>query len=506
MATSGTTRRYVERFRASVAEVLGLSFDDGRLDDLADTLSRRVEESGSRTGSRYLDRLTSGAGWPEEWRTLAGRLTVGETYFFRYRDHFRAFSEAVLPALLCGDGGRLRLLSGGCASGDEAYSLAMLVRERFPLACAAGQVVIRGIDVNPSMIERAVSGHYSPWALRETPPELVERHFRRDGQTFVLGAAVRSMVSFGEGNLIDDDPAVWGSEAWDVVFCRNVLMYFAPEAARAVVARLERTLRPGGFLFLGHAETLRGLSEAFHLRHTHETFYYQRREAAERRPLVGARPAAPQPALDPAALAADTSWVDAIRLASARIATLAEAPQQKAAPPLAPAAAALDLGVAVELLRQERFADALERLRALPPEWRTDADAALLHAALLTHAGSLAEAEEACRELLERDEMNAGAHYLTSLCREHAGDRQGAVEHDQTAVYLDPTFAMPRLHLGLLAKRMGDVETARHELGHAQELLAREDASRILLFGGGFSREALVEMCRAQLARCGASP
>jgi chemotaxis protein methyltransferase CheR len=102
--------------------------------------------------------------------------------------------------------------------------------------------------------------------------------------------------------------------------------------------------------------------------------------------------------------------------------------------------------------------------------------------------------------------LNAGAHYLLALCRESAGDRQGALDHDRAAIYLDPGFAMPRLHLGLMARRGGDAEGARRELGEALLLLRREDISRLLLFGGGFGREALISLCRGELLSAGGLP
>jgi len=95
---------------------------------------------------------------------------------------------------------------------------------------------------------------------------------------------------------------------------------------------------------------------------------------------------------------------------------------------------------------------------------------------------------------------------VKALCREHARDREGAANHDHYALYLDPTFAMPRLHLGLMAKRTGDLEGARRELARALALLAGEDAARILLLGGGFTRAALVDVCRAELRACGGAP
>jgi chemotaxis protein methyltransferase CheR len=122
-----------------------------------------------------------------------------------------------------------------------------------------------------------------------------------------------------------------------------------------------------------------------------------------------------------------------------------------------------------------------------------------LRAALLTHSGNFGAAAAVCAQLLDQDELNTGAHYLLALCRESAGDRQGALDHYRSAVYLDPGFAMPRLHLGLMARRDGDRDVAIRELGHALLLLSREDASRLLLFGSGFGREALIALCRAEL-------
>jgi chemotaxis protein methyltransferase CheR len=172
---------------------------------------------------------------------------------------------------------------------------------------------------------------------------------------------------------------------------------------------------------------------------------------------------------------------------------------RKSTPPLP----ALDLTVAIELVGKERFAEAMELLRTLPPESKADPDAQLLLAVLLTNAGDLREAEKICRHLLKLDELNAGAHYLMALCREHAGDYKAAIQHDEAAVYLDSAFAMPHLHRGLVAKRSADVVTAKRQLGQAVVLLAREDASRVLLFGGGFTREALTEFCRSELRACG---
>jgi chemotaxis protein methyltransferase CheR len=504
-------RTEVERFRTLIGQQLGLQFEDDKLDTLSEIVRDRMEAHRCSRFAAYEGQL-QGQGRRDEVRALAGRLTVGETYFFRYWDHFRAFAEVVLPERIAAlrDRRRLRILSAGCASGEEAYSLAMLVRDHLPDR-EAWDVDILGIDVNPSMIEKARCGRYTRWSLRETTPEAQARNFRADGSQFELDEAVRAMVRFEERNLVNDDTLFWRPGAFDVVFCRNVLMYFRPEAMRAVVQRIWGSLSPAGFLFMGHAETLRGVTNGFHLRHTHETFYYQRRDANEAHESAAATGPTPAPAQQgaPPLDLGDSSWVGAIQRASDRIAQLSRGPQAAQAPTSSASArapynrTAADLAPAEELVRQERFAEAMALLHALPQSSFNDPDAQLLHAALLTNSGQLREAESVCVQLLSADELNAGAHYLMALCREHADDRVAALEHDQAATYLDAGFAMPHFHLGLLARRAGDLGKARDELGRALGLLVREDSSRILLFGGGFSREALVELCRSELRASG---
>jgi chemotaxis protein methyltransferase CheR len=295
-------------------------------------------------------------------------------------------------------------------------------------------------------------------------------------------------------------------------------MYFAPEVTREVLARLRSSLAPGGYLFLGHAETLRGVADGFGLKHTHGTFYYKLRGDGEN-PALGPT-AVPSPRDSSSVRTAELlessgSWFELIQRASDRIADLAKAsgsavrteeasaPRESSNRAAAGTKPAWDRGTVVELLRQERFDDALSLLSALPADSSEDPDAQLLRAVILTNGGDLSGAKTACRQILRADELHAGAHYLMALCLEHEGAREAAMEHDQTAAYLDPAFAMPRFHLGLLARRRGALDIARRELEQALSLLAREDSARILLFGGGFSRDALIDLCRGELQSCG---
>jgi len=439
----------LELFRGLVAERLGLRCDDADLDRLAGVLRQRMHDSRSSHFSSYALRWSSPATAPKEIQAVATLYTTGETSFLRNREQFRALTEVALA------GARertVRILSAGCSSGEEPYSLAITLLETAELVGL--DVRITAFDVNPAAIEKARAARYSDWSLRDTPPEIRARYFRGAGRDHLLTDAVKRMVVFEERNLVDEDPGFWQPERFDVVFCRNVLMYFTPEAVDTIAARILGSIVPAGYLFLGYAENLRGVAKHVHLHHTHDTFYYQRRPEDE--PHVA--PAPPGP---------------------------------------------LDLTSGLELLEHERFADAQAFVQALPAQSAEDPDAQLLLGVVLTNAGRFREAEEVCRHLLELDDLSAGAHYLMALTREHEGDRAAAAEHNESAIYLDPTFAMPHLHIGLLAKQRGDVRTTRRAIGHALTLLHREDAARILLFGGGFAREALLEFCRTELRACG---
>jgi chemotaxis protein methyltransferase CheR len=493
------TKSDTARFRDVIAHRLGLFIEDAKLGWLSEVLQQRVEAI-RQDPARYLSQLET-EGTPDEIARLADALTVPETCFFRNRDHFRALAEVALPDRMAARRSvkQLRILSAGCASGEETYSIAMIVREAVDPSWA---VSILGVDVNPIMVQKAERARYSAWAMREIREDIRDRWFRRDGREFALDDELRQMARFEVANLVEDDPRVWAPRTYDIVFCRNVLMYFTPHAARALVARIAAALQPGGYLFLGHAETLRGLSNDFDLQHTHGTFYYRLRGALPAEQSLRRLSATPTRIDEPVAdVNGADSWIDAIQRASERIGRLSKATEAQRAIARAPE---WDLQAAFELLRQERFQEALRVLEALPPDAMRDPDVLLLKAALEAHSGRLEEAERTCRDLLEIDGFNAGAHYLLALCHEHVNDSDRAMYEDQIAIYLDPSFAMPRLHLGLLAKRSGDRAVAQRELERALLLLDREDSARLLLFGGGFGRRTLTDLCRAELQACGA--
>jgi chemotaxis protein methyltransferase CheR len=494
--------QHVERFRAILADQIGLAFEEERLGQLAEALSARVAAHGGDTDA-YLDELECHP-TPIEQSCIAREVTVGETYFFRHSQQFDAVRSILLRE---GWGsGAPRLLSAGCASGEEAYSLVVLMRELWP----DREPSVVAADLNPAVLERGRGARYSEWSLRETPPHVVARWFRKDGREYVVDDKIRRAVRFVRANLACEEPELLAPGSFDIIFCRNVLMYFTPERFRWAVRQLARALVPEGYLFMGSAETLRGISHDFHLCHTHGAFYYQRKSERElgvhppiQHEASNWREPPPEVAMDPVA------WVAEIRRAAARIATLTDepavSPRSRAAREATSSRRAVDLSRALDLLHSEQFSEALEHLRALPALAARDPEAMLLEAVLLASVAKFREAEGVCQRLLGIDELNAGAHYVLALCSAGGGKLERAEHHDRVAMYLDPGFAMPRLHLGLMLRREGDRAAARVELGQARSLLEREDGARLLMFGGGFNRSALLALCNSELELTGGS-
>lgn len=489
-----------ERLREVVTARLGLELDDARLTELHEVVDERRRARHEEL-ERYVQRLERPEG-REELRALADRITVGETYFFRHTAQLSAFVEEVLPALApaAASRGGLRLLSAGCSSGEEPYTLALLLREHLPRLAPGCRGEVLAVDLSPAALARARRARYSSWSLRQVDPQRRAREWRRAGNEWCLEPAARELVTFEERNLIEPDPAFWLPGRFDAVFFRNVGMYMPPARFREVIERCADSLVPGGFLILGDAETLRGVTQRFELRHTQGAFYYRLRAGAAAAPPVFVRPA------PVAAPELDATWVETVQAAAARIERLIARPPPVPPDPPQEREPRWDLAAVTQLLAEDRLDAAQAALEALPSAALRDPAALLLRATVLTNRGRIDAAEAACRALLDVDGLNAGAHYLLALCREQRGDRAGAAELDRTAAHLDPSFAMPQLHLALLARGAGDRRGEQRALRAARDLLAREDTARLAVFGGGFSREALLALCDAGARPDGAPP
>ncbi|WP_342110173.1 CheR family methyltransferase [Methylobacterium sp. SI9] len=234
-------------------------------DLLIERLRRRFRDAAAADCAAYAALLSDGALGEAEWARLEAEITVGETFFFRYAEQFQALRERILPALIAARASEraLRIWSAGCSTGAEPYSLAILVRELLGEALPDWRISILGTDISTDALATARAAEYGRWALRTMPLEERLRYFtrlppapgiRREGG-YALRPEFRALVRFERGNLLTlTEPAAAAGEAFDLILCRNVLIYFEARTVAAVVRGLGRRLRPDGWLLLGHAE------------------------------------------------------------------------------------------------------------------------------------------------------------------------------------------------------------------------------------------------------------
>jgi chemotaxis protein methyltransferase CheR len=441
-----------------VARRLGLRFGDDRRADVDRAFLEGYRSSRHPSPEAYLAWL---AGLPDgspEWGRIASRLTVGETYFFRDRDCFDALEQHLLPPLIAFRRSqgllRLRLWSAGCATGEEPYSLAILLDRLLPDLTSWGLTVL-ATDINRDALDVAARGLYREWSFRETPPWVRDRYFRSGrGETFELDPRIRGMVTFAPLNLAEDGypSLVTNTGAMDLILCRNVLMYFSPEAQREAVERLRHALVTGGWLVLSPVEASPELLRPLLPVHFPGSVFHRKEQPF----------AVPLP---------PKSW------------------QAETLPP-----PALELPVSVQTLQGPSGPPA-ER----PAEDRGD-DGSLGAARALADQGKLESARRLCEAVLSRDRLDPEGYLLLAAICQELGDIPAALEGLRQAIYLAPDSAPAHFLLGALLFRGGTKRRGRRCLETACRLLESVPSEEPLDGAGGLTAGRLKEMARAYLA------
>jgi chemotaxis protein methyltransferase CheR len=253
---------------------IGMFFDDGSKFLLERRLSRRLRLHHIDDFRDYYRFLLYDRKRDEEMTALIDLLTVNETFFFREQGQLKAFSEEILPEIreTNRDGKRLRIWSAGCSSGEEPYTIAMLVLE---YGLYGWDIDIFGSDINQRVLTIARQGLYRKNSFRSAAQHYIEKYFKEDNGSFIISEDVKRLVSFSHLNLLDPFKVRFVGKM-DVIFCRNVLIYFDQAARKKVVDNFYDSLVDGGYLLLGHAESLINISTSFALKHLKNDMVYQK--------------------------------------------------------------------------------------------------------------------------------------------------------------------------------------------------------------------------------------
>lgn len=223
-------------------------------------LRKHVEELGMKTFAEYIKLLKLSN--KKEIEFFINAITTNETFFFRGMDHFDFLEQNLFPDMKTGKRTSLKVWSAAASSGEESYSVAMHVLEKLP-STAHSKVKIIASDINSDVLAKAREGVYRPTSLKSITPAIKSKYFTQKqgtvGVEFALDDKVKRMVSFRQHNI----KKLFAEKMFDVVFLRNVLIYFDPESKEKVIEMISKVIRPGGYLFLGHAESLMHLEEKY---------------------------------------------------------------------------------------------------------------------------------------------------------------------------------------------------------------------------------------------------
>ena len=261
--------------REQIYKRSGMWFNDSSKYLLQKRLSPRARELNFDSFQKYFYFLQYDPRADAEFDQIFDLVTTNETYFFREPAQLQAFTEEIIPDVLSRKTVRkVRIWSAGCSSGEEPYSLAMLLQESGWYDQAAFEIFAS--DINQQVLGKARRGVYRENAFRATPPHLREKYFTREGEsTWRVKDEIRNRISFGRLNLYDEGRVSLLGHL-DVVFCRNVIIYFDDASKRVVVTNFYNRLSDGGYLLLGHSESLISLSTQFKLRHLKHDMVYQK--------------------------------------------------------------------------------------------------------------------------------------------------------------------------------------------------------------------------------------
>lgn len=470
-------RRVSER----ISRTVGLHFPEERWADMRRGLDRAAAEFGCADTAALSEWLLATELSPRQLRLLASYLTVGETYFLREKKTFEALAEHVLPPLLAAkrqSERRLRIWSAGCCTGEEPYSIAILLSQLIP-DLADWHVSILATDINERFLQKARAGLYSDWSFRETPADFKARYFlpQSDGR-YAIRPDIKQRVHFANLNLAEDSfPSLTtDTNAMDLIFCRNVLMYFTQAHAMKVIANFRRALVDDGWLMVSPTEASHALFPAFRAHNYPSVILYQKIQPQERPASVWTwKPPEPAPA----------PWVPSE--------PPPETPTAESTPP--PPARTL----AAQQYEQGDYAAAVETLLSASPTPGTARDFSLL-AHALANLGQLDQALEWCDRWLAGDKLDAAGHYLRAVTLQELDRLEDARAALQRAIYLQPDLILAHFALGNLARGRDRRAEADKHFTNALDLLRSHSAETVLPESDGLTAGRLAEIITSLLS------
>lgn len=270
---------YFIKLRNLIYERTGISYEENKIYYIKKRLQQRIEAGNFQGVNEYIKHLKLFDRDGREFQQLINLLTVNETYFFREFSQLQVFAEACLEEVIKrkqAEGTRtIKIFSAGCSTGEEPYTLAIILREMLE-NFRNWEVMIKAGDIDENVLSFARRGIYDSRSVKDVPPNYLNTYFDSPSAgEYIIRPEIRDLVVFEHVNLMDRRSLRY-EDNYDFVFCRNVLIYFDELSRKQVIEKFYTMLSKGGFIFLGHAESLSRISTAFRIRRLEDHIVYQR--------------------------------------------------------------------------------------------------------------------------------------------------------------------------------------------------------------------------------------
>lgn len=488
----------LDEFSRFVGSTMGLNFPKEKWADLERGIGSAAREFGFGDAESCIRWLMSSHLSKGRVETLASYLTVGETYFFRDGKSFDILKEQIIPGLVRSRAGKesnIRIWSAGCATGEEPYSAAMLLHRSIP-DLKEWNITILATDINPRFLQKATEGVYSEWSFRETPEWVRQNYFTKTKRGLEIREDIRNMVTFSYHNIIEDPfPSFLNStNAMDIIFCRNVLMYFSQKSARDVIRNFYRCLVNDGWLFVSAVEASHVLFSDFRTVSFPGVTLYRKTEAVEKAPALGILPE-PLPVRQPPAPELERRIPEKKPQIPAPVSP-APAPTFSAPDLYQEALRAYDRGLYAEA------ADSILRSHPRKPgggEGGLIAREMSLLARAYANQGRLSDALLWCERAVASDKTNREHHYLLATIHQEAGRAEESIASLKRTLYLDQDFVPAHYLLANLYRRQGRKKESKKHFEITLSLLRTYPVEDVLPGSEGMIAGRMIEIINTML-------
>jgi chemotaxis protein methyltransferase CheR len=492
--TQPISKQILSELSEIVANQIGLHFPRERWPDLERGVRAAARQLGEPDAESCMRGLLLRPLTRSQIEILASELTVGETYFFRDKRCFEILSELVLPEWIRARRETerpLRIWSAGCCTGEEPYSIAISLDRAVP---DARDITILGTDINPSFIHKAGEGVFGEWSFRGAPPWLKESYFTEvASHRFKILPRIREMVTFACLNLAEDVyPSLFNNtNAVDLIFCRNVLMYFAPNQIRRVIQHFHRALVDSGWLIVSPTDPSSELFLPLVPERSEGARFYRK---TKKQPLASATSI---PVGSPSTFCFEAETIES---APNFVHSLAAAQQSVAERTQTPNLEPVHYEEALALFEQGLYAEAVHKLKSDSAHCQAPAETSTLMARAYANLGNLAEARRWLEKSLAADKANSSLHYLRAVIVQEQGATAEALLSLKHAIYFEPDFVLAHFALANHALRERHFNKADKHFTNVLALLARYQPDAVLPNSDGLSAGGLKELIESTMS------